>query len=277
MPKRIIIFDTTLRDGEQCPGASLTPQQKLEIAKQLARLGVDVIEGGFPIASPGDAQAVKAIAQMIKGPTIAALARSLPADIDAAAKALAPAKKKRIHVFLATSPIHRKFKLRKARAEILRQSVWAVKYAKKYCRDIEFSPEDASRTEPEFLYQVLEAVIAAGATTVNIPDTVGFAIPDEFGALIQGIGGALFEELRFDREKILNPRLSSYRVPRITDAPEVEVILVDRRDVPSAGAGESPITVVAPAIAGALFQATGQRVRSLPMLPQLRLQLMQGA
>ncbi len=187
MSKRIIIFDTTLRDGEQCPGASLTPQQKLEIAKQLARLGVDVIEGGFPIASPGDAQAVKAIAQAIKGPTIAALARSLPADIDAAAKAIAPAKKKRIHVFLATSPIHRKYNLRKAQAEILRQSVWAVKYAKKYCRDIEFSPEDASRTEPEFLYQVLEAVIKAGATTVNIPDTVGFAIPDEFGALIKGI------------------------------------------------------------------------------------------
>ena len=182
-----MIFDTTLRDGEQCPGASLTPSEKLEIAKQLARLGVDVIEGGFPIASPGDAQAVKMIAQAVKGPTIAALARSLPADIDAAATALAPAKKKRIHVFLATSPIHRKFKLRKARQEILRQAVWAVKYAKRYSRDIEFSPEDASRTEPEFLYQVIEAVIKAGATTVNIPDTVGFAIPDEFGRLIKGI------------------------------------------------------------------------------------------
>jgi len=187
MPRRILIFDTTLRDGEQAPGASLTPPEKLEIAKQLARLGVDVIEGGFPIASPGDAQAVKLIAQTVKGPTIAALARSLQADIDAAAAALAPARNKRIHVFLATSPIHRKYKLRKARQEILRQSVWAVKYAKRYCRDIEFSPEDASRTEPEFLYQVLEAVIKAGATTVNIPDTVGFAIPDEFGALIRGI------------------------------------------------------------------------------------------
>ena len=176
-----------MRDGEQCPGASLTPPEKLEIAKQLARLGVDVIEGGFPIASPGDAQAVKMIAQTVKGPTIAALARSLPADIDAAAAALAPAKKKRIHVFLATSPIHRKFKLRKAQEEILRQSVWAVKHAKKYTRDVEFSPEDASRTEPEFLHQVLEAVIKAGATTVNIPDTVGFAIPEEFGELIRGI------------------------------------------------------------------------------------------
>ncbi len=187
MTRRITIFDTTLRDGEQCPGASLTPPEKLEIAKQLARLGVDVIEGGFPIASPGDAQAVKMIAQTIKGPTIAALARSLPADIDAAAAALAPAKKKRIHVFLATSPIHRKYKLHKAQAEILRQAVAAVKYAKRYSRDVEFSPEDASRTEPEFLHQVLEAVIRAGATTVNIPDTVGFAIPDEFGKLIKGI------------------------------------------------------------------------------------------
>jgi 2-isopropylmalate synthase len=185
--RRIIIFDTTLRDGEQCPGASLTPPQKLEIARQLARLGVDVIEGGFPIASPGDAQAVKLIAQTVKGPRIAALARSLAADIDAAAAALAPARKKRLHVFLATSPIHRRYKLRKAREEILRQSVWAVKYAKRYCRDVEFSPEDASRTEPEFLHQVLEAVIRAGATTVNIPDTVGFAIPDQFGALIRGI------------------------------------------------------------------------------------------
>ncbi|MBI3331231.1 MAG: 2-isopropylmalate synthase [Candidatus Omnitrophica bacterium] len=185
--RRILIFDTTLRDGEQCPGASLTPQEKLEIARQLARLGVDIIEGGFPIASPGDAQAVKRIAQEVRGPVIAALARSLPADIDAAAAALAPAKRKRIHVFLATSPIHRKYKLRKAREEILRQAVWAVKYAKRYAKDVEFSPEDASRTEPEFLHTVLEAVINAGATTVNIPDTVGFAIPDEFGRLIKGI------------------------------------------------------------------------------------------
>jgi len=185
--RRITIFDTTLRDGEQCPGASLTPPEKLEIAKQLSRLGVDVIEGGFPIASPGDAQAVRMIAEAVKGLTIAALARSLPADIDAAAKAVAPAKKKRIHVFLATSPIHRKYKLRKARQEILRQAVWAVSYAKRYSRDVQFSPEDASRTEPEFLHQVIEAVIKAGATTVNIPDTVGFAIPEEFGQLIKGI------------------------------------------------------------------------------------------
>jgi 2-isopropylmalate synthase len=187
MARRIIIFDTTLRDGEQCPGASLTPPQKLEIARQLARLGVDVIEAGFPIASPGDAEAVQRIAQTVKGPVIAALARSLPADIDAAAAALAPAKKKRIHVFLATSPIHRRYKLRKAREEILRQAVWAVTYARRSSDDVEFSPEDASRTEPEFLHEVVQAVIDAGATTVNIPDTVGFAIPEEFGRLIRGI------------------------------------------------------------------------------------------
>ncbi len=187
MARRVLIFDTTLRDGEQCPGASLEVPEKLEIARQLARLGVDVIEGGFPIASPGDAVAVRQIAETVKGPTICALARSLPADIDAAAQAVAPAKKKRIHVFLATSPIHMKYKLRKAEDEILRQAVWAVKYAKRVCRDVEFSPEDASRTKPEFLFEVLEAVIHAGATTVNIPDTVGFAIPDEFGRLIAAI------------------------------------------------------------------------------------------
>src|SRR3989338_4958712 len=181
MVRRIIIFDTTLRDGEQCPGASLEPHEKLEIARQLARLGVDVIEGGFPIASPGDAKAVRMIAEAVKGPIIAALARSLPADIEAAAKALSPAKRKRTHVFLATSPIHRKYKRRKARQEIVRKAVWAVAHAKRFCRDVEFSPEDASRTEPEFLHQVIEAVIKAGATTVNIPDTVGFAIPDQFG------------------------------------------------------------------------------------------------
>ncbi len=185
--RRVLIFDTTLRDGEQCPGASLEPQEKLEIAKQLTTLGVDVIEGGFPIASPGDAKAVRMIAEAVKGPIIAALARALPADIEAAAKALAPAKRKRIHVFLATSPIHRKYKLRKARQEIVRQAVWAVAHAKRFCKDVEFSPEDASRTEPEFLHQVIEAVIKAGATTVNIPDTVGFAIPDQFGPLIAGI------------------------------------------------------------------------------------------
>ena len=199
MARHITIFDTTLRDGEQCPGASLEAHEKLEIARQLARLGVDVIEAGFPIASPGDAAAVRLIAGSVKGPIICALARSLPKDIDAAAKALAPAAKKRIHVFLATSPIHLKYKLRKAEDEIVRQAVEAVKYAKRYCNDIEFSPEDASRTKPEFLFKVLEAVIKAGATTVNIPDTVGFAIPEEFGRLI----GAIKLNVRhIDRAKV---------------------------------------------------------------------------
>ncbi len=187
MTRRITIFDTTLRDGEQSPGASLTPPQKLEIARQLAKLGVDVIEAGFPISSPGDTEAVHTIAKTIKGPIIAALARALKPDIDVAAKSLAPAKRRRIHVFLATSPIHRKYKLRKAEEEILRLAVTAVKHARRFTGDVEFSPEDASRTEPAFIYQILEAVIDAGATTVNIPDTVGYAVPDEYGALIRGI------------------------------------------------------------------------------------------
>jgi 2-isopropylmalate synthase len=187
MARRITIFDTTLRDGEQSPGASLTPPQKLEIARQLARLGVDVLEAGFPISSPGDAEAVRAIAKQVKGPVIAALARALKPDIDVAAKSLAPAKERRIHVFLATSPIHRKFKLRKAEEEIVRLAVTAVKHARRYTDNVEFSPEDASRTEPEFLYRVLEAVIDAGATTVNIPDTVGYAVPEVYGPLIRGI------------------------------------------------------------------------------------------
>lgn len=189
---RVIIFDTTLRDGEQCPGASMGVREKLEVARQLARLKVDIIEAGFPIASPGDFEAVKAVASEIKGPRIAGLARCLPADIEACAEALAPAgKRARIHVFLATSKIHRQYKLRKARSEIIRQAVEGVKYARRFCEDVQFSPEDASRTEPEFLAEVVRAVIDAGATTVNIPDTVGYAIPSEFGALI----AYLFEQV----------------------------------------------------------------------------------
>lgn len=182
--KRVIIFDTTLRDGEQSPGASLTHWEKLEIAQQLAMLGVDVIEAGFPIASPGDFKAVKEVAETVRGPSVAGLARCVKADIDRCAEAVAPARKPRIHVFLATSAIHRKYKLKKAQHEILKLAEKNVAYARKYCRDVEFSPEDASRTEPEFLAQVVEAVIDAGATTVNIPDTVGYAIPSEFGDLI---------------------------------------------------------------------------------------------
>jgi 2-isopropylmalate synthase len=182
---RVIIFDTTLRDGEQCPGASMGLREKMEVAKQLQRLKVDIIEAGFPIASPGDFEAVKAIAEAIKGPRIAGLARCISKDIERCADAIAPAGKRgRIHVFLATSAIHRQFKLKKAKHEIVKQAISSVKYARKFCEDVEFSPEDASRTEPEFLAEVVEAVIDAGATTVNIPDTVGYAVPIEFGRLI---------------------------------------------------------------------------------------------
>ena len=187
MNKDIIIFDTTLRDGEQCPGASLQKSEKLEIAQQLARLGVDAIEAGFPIASPDDLEGVKLVAKKVKGPIICGLARSLKADIDAAYEAVRYAQRPRIHVFLATSKIHMQYKLKKAEEEILKIAEWAVKYAKQYVDDIEFSPEDASRTEPDFLFKVIEKVIDAGATTVNIPDTVGYSIPDEFGRLIYNI------------------------------------------------------------------------------------------
>ena len=184
---RIIIFDTTLRDGEQSPGASLNINEKLEIARQLTVLGVDVIEAGFPISSPGDFEAVKTVARNVKGPVICGLARALEKDIDAALGALKAAKRPRIHVFLATSKIHMKYKLKKAEDEILRLAVSAVKYARQKCGDIEFSPEDASRTERAFMYRVVEAVIAAGARTVNIPDTVGYTTPYEYGEIIKGI------------------------------------------------------------------------------------------
>lgn len=185
--EKIIIFDTTLRDGEQCPGASLEAHEKLEIAKQLVRLKVDVIEAGFPVSSPGDFAAVKTIAQKVKGPVICGLARCLKKDIEAAGEAIKPASRKRIHVFLATSKIHMKYKLRKAEDEVIRLAVEGVKLARRYTDDIEFSPEDASRSEKEFLYRVIEQVIIAGATTINIPDTVGYAIPEEFGGLIRDI------------------------------------------------------------------------------------------
>lgn len=182
---RLVIFDTTLRDGEQCPGASMNLIEKLQVARQLEKLNVDVIEAGFPVISEGDFKAVQTIAREIKKTKIAGLARCVPNDIDAAGEALKPAEKRaRIHVFLATSKIHREFKLGKAQDEILRLSVEGVTRARKYVEDVEFSPEDASRTEPEFLVQVCKAVIEAGAKTVNIPDTVGYAVPDEFGALI---------------------------------------------------------------------------------------------
>ena len=187
MAKQIKIFDTTLRDGEQTPGINLNIQEKLEIARQLARLGVDVIEAGFAIASPGDFEAVKAVAENVKGVTVASLCRAVEKDIDRAWEAVQYARRPRIHTFIATSDIHLKYKLKMTEEEVFERSVAMVKYAKKYCEDVEFSAEDASRTRPEFLYRLVEAVINAGATVVNIPDTVGYATPLEFGNLIRGI------------------------------------------------------------------------------------------
>jgi 2-isopropylmalate synthase len=185
--RNILIFDTTLRDGEQSPGCSMNMTEKLEVARALTTLGVDVIEAGFPIASPGDFEAVKTIAEEIRGPIICGLARSLEKDIRRAAEAVKPAARPRIHVFCATSEIHRTYKLRRAKQEILKMSVESVQLARSFTDDVEFSPEDASRTEPEYLAEVVTAVIDAGATTVNIPDTVGYAMPAEFGDLIRAL------------------------------------------------------------------------------------------
>lgn len=187
MASTIKIFDTTLRDGEQSPGCSMNLTEKLEMALQLEKLGIDVMEAGFAIASPGDFQAVKKIAKAIKNTTVASLARALTKDIDAAADALKGAAYPRIHTFIATSDIHMQYKLKKAPEEVLATAVEMVKYAKKYCGDVEFSAEDASRSNLPFLYQIIEAVIEAGATVVNIPDTVGYANPIEFGELIKNI------------------------------------------------------------------------------------------
>ncbi|MBD3425755.1 MAG: 2-isopropylmalate synthase [Candidatus Omnitrophica bacterium] len=182
---KVLIFDTTLRDGEQTPGASLTVNEKLKIAHQLENLGVDIIEAGFPRTSAGDLEAVKTVSRHIKKPVICGLARAIRQDIDDAYLALKKAKRARVHVFLATSKIHMQYKLRKAKDEILKTSVEAVKYARKKFGDVEFSPEDASRTELDFLARVVEGVIKAGAKTVNIPDTVGYTVPQEFGRTIE--------------------------------------------------------------------------------------------
>jgi 2-isopropylmalate synthase len=182
--EKVIIFDTTLRDGEQSPGATMNMQEKIEVAKQLAKLGVDVIEAGFPVSSPGDFNSVKNIAQTVKGPTIAGLARANKKDIDAAWEAVKYAEKPRIHTFIATSDIHLEYKLRKTREEVLKITEEMVTYAKSLCADIEFSAEDAGRTDPDYLCQIVEVAIRAGATTINIPDTVGYTVPEEFGALI---------------------------------------------------------------------------------------------
>ena len=182
---RITVFDTSLRDGEQSPGCSMTVQEKLRLAHQLDRLGVDVIEAGFPIASEGDFAAVQAIAAVVRRPMIAALARACTPDIERAWQAVQHAARPRIHVFLATSDIHLKYKLKISREQCLNQAVDAVRLAKSFCHDVEFSPEDATRTDPDFLCQVVQAVIDGGATTVNIPDTVGYTTPAEFGELIR--------------------------------------------------------------------------------------------
>jgi len=185
MQDKLIIFDTTLRDGEQSPGASMTKDEKVRIAKALERMKVDIIEAGFPIASPGDFEAVHQVAEVIQDSTVCALARALDKDIDRAAAALKPAISSRIHTFLATSPIHMKEKLHMTPDQVVEQAVHAVKRARDYTDNVEFSPEDAGRSELDFLCRVLEAVIDAGATTVNIPDTVGYNLPQQFGELIK--------------------------------------------------------------------------------------------
>ena len=188
--ERVRIFDTTLRDGEQAPGCSMTLGQKLEVACQLARLGVDVIEAGFPAASPGEAEAVSAIAGLVggpEGPIICGLARAEPRDIETCAAAVAPAARRRIHTFLATSDLHLEHKLRLTRTEVLRRVAEAVAHARTLADDVEFSPEDATRSDPAFVCEVLAAAIDAGATTLNIPDTVGYATPDEYRALVDRV------------------------------------------------------------------------------------------
>ncbi len=182
--EKVLIFDTTLRDGEQSPGASLSIAEKLEIAEQLAVLGVDIIEAGFPVSSPAQFEASKLVAEQVQGPVIAGLARASEEDIEAAGKAVAPAQRKRIHTFIATSPIHMKHKLKKKPDEVLKMAVEAVRFAKGFVDDVEFSPEDACRSEMPFLIEVLTAVIEAGATTLNIPDTVGYVMPYEYGQII---------------------------------------------------------------------------------------------
>jgi 2-isopropylmalate synthase len=191
MADRVYIFDTTLRDGEQSPGCSMTVAEKLRMAAKLVELGVDILEAGFPIASQGDSEAVDAVAREFPWVSVAALARSNRGDILAAAASLKNARRPRIHTFIATSDIHLKHKLKKSRQQVLDEAVAAVRLAREYCDDVEFSAEDATRTDPDYLEQVSRAVVAAGARTVNLPDTVGFSIPEEYRALIARIVKAL--------------------------------------------------------------------------------------
>ncbi|WP_028874501.1 2-isopropylmalate synthase [Tepidiphilus margaritifer] len=185
MKDSLIIFDTTLRDGEQSPGASMTKEEKLRIARQLERMRVDVIEAGFAAASPGDFEAVRAVAEAIKESTVCSLARANEADIERAAEAIRPAKRQRIHTFIATSPIHMEKKLRMAPDQVVAQAVEAVRFARRFTDDVEFSAEDAGRSELDFLCRIFEAVIEAGATTLNVPDTVGYTLPHEYAEKIR--------------------------------------------------------------------------------------------
>ncbi|GIW62231.1 MAG: 2-isopropylmalate synthase [Patescibacteria group bacterium] len=183
--KKIFVFDTTLRDGEQVPGCQLNTKEKLIIAEHLERLGVDVIEAGFPISSPGDFESVVSISKQVKKPVVCALTRALKPDIDCAVDALRFAKRKRIHTGIGASDIHIKYKFRSNRQQILQQAVWAVKYAKQFVEDVEFYAEDAGRADNEFLAKMVQSVIKAGATVVNIPDTTGYCLPEEFGSKIK--------------------------------------------------------------------------------------------
>jgi 2-isopropylmalate synthase len=185
--RRISIFDTTLRDGEQSPGIALQPDEKAEIAQQLERLGVDVIEAGFPGASPGDFEGTRAVSQVVRRPTVAALARTVREDLDAAAEALASAHRSRIHVFIATSPIHMELKLGLEPAEVLERARWAVSHAAEHADEVEFSCEDATRSDLDFVARVCRAAIQAGATVVNLPDTVGYSLPHDYAAFMHGV------------------------------------------------------------------------------------------
>ena len=187
MSRRITIFDTTLRDGEQSPGIALTPDEKAEIGAQLERLGVDVVEAGFPVSSPGDYEGVRAVAAAVQRPTVAALARTRVDDLDAAAESLADAGRSRIHVFIATSPIHMERKLRLEPQEVVGQARWAVGYARQRADEVEFSCEDATRSEPAFVAEVCREAVRAGATTVNLPDTVGYCLPDEYADFLREV------------------------------------------------------------------------------------------
>src|SRR4051812_7171849 len=184
---RLTIFDTTLRDGEQAPGFSLRIDEKLRLARQLRTLGVDIIEAGFPIASEADAEAVRMIATHVRGPVIAALARCHADDIERAGWALAPAPRRRIHVFIATSDLHLERKLRMSREACLQAAMRAVRHARQFTDDVQFSAEDATRTDPDFLWRVVEAVIQSGATTINLPDTVGYSTPDEIATFFKDL------------------------------------------------------------------------------------------